>query len=118
MSWPLSCSKPLVIEKRAPGYPACGSPEPPVSQRQNPTSQFSVRLLHKPRVVRDQRELTGDRETQDVQWAAGHVDPSTTKRYDRRGHNPEKSVSFFANSSGMSAGAKFLTLAHSQADFD
>src|SRR4030095_829164 len=47
MPWPLSCSKPLVIEKRAPGYPPSGSPEPPVSQRHNPTSQFSVRLPHK-----------------------------------------------------------------------
>jgi hypothetical protein len=29
--------------------------------------------------------------------AAGHADPSTTKLYDRRGYNPEKSASFFAN---------------------
>jgi site-specific recombinase XerD len=34
---------------------------------------------------------------EDVQRAAGHADPSTTKRYDRRGYNPEKSASFFAN---------------------
>ena len=34
---------------------------------------------------------------EDVQRAAGHADPSTTKLYDRRGHNPEKSASFFAN---------------------
>jgi integrase len=34
---------------------------------------------------------------EDVQLAAGHADPSTTKLYDRRGHNPEKSASFFAN---------------------
>ena len=34
---------------------------------------------------------------EDVQWAAGHADPSTTKLYDRRGYNPEKSASFFAN---------------------
>ena len=27
---------------------------------------------------------------EDVQKAAGHRDPSTTKLYDRRGHNPEK----------------------------
>lgn len=32
-----------------------------------------------------------------VQKAAGHRDPSTTKLYDRRGYNPEKSASFFAN---------------------
>jgi site-specific recombinase XerD len=34
---------------------------------------------------------------EDVQSAAGHADPSTTKLYDRRGYNPEKSASFFAN---------------------
>jgi integrase len=30
---------------------------------------------------------------EDVQSAAGHADPSTTKLYDRRGYNPEKSAS-------------------------
>jgi site-specific recombinase XerD len=34
---------------------------------------------------------------EDVQRAAGHADPSTTKLYDRRGYNPEKSASFFAD---------------------
>ena len=34
---------------------------------------------------------------EDVQRAAGHADPSTTKLYDKRGYNPEKSASFFAN---------------------
>jgi site-specific recombinase XerD len=33
---------------------------------------------------------------EDVQKAAGYRDPSTTKLYDRRGYNPEKSASFFA----------------------
>lgn len=33
---------------------------------------------------------------EDVQRAAGHAEPSTTKLYDRRGYNPEKSASFFA----------------------
>lgn len=33
---------------------------------------------------------------EDVQKAAGHRDPSTTKLYDRRGYNPERSASFFA----------------------
>jgi hypothetical protein len=32
-----------------------------------------------------------------IQLARGHADPSTTKLYDRRGYNPEKSASFFAN---------------------
>jgi len=31
----------------------------------------------------------------DVQKAAGHRDPGTTKLYDRCGHNPEKAASFF-----------------------
>lgn len=34
---------------------------------------------------------------EDVQRDVGHADPSTTKLYDRRGHNPEKSASFYAN---------------------
>jgi integrase/recombinase XerD len=34
---------------------------------------------------------------EDVQEAVGHADPSTTKLYDRRGYNPEKAASFFAN---------------------
>lgn len=33
---------------------------------------------------------------EDVQRDVGHADPSTTKLYDRRGHNPERSASFFA----------------------
>jgi len=33
---------------------------------------------------------------EDVQRAAGHREPGTTKLYDRRGYNPEKSASFFA----------------------
>jgi len=34
---------------------------------------------------------------EDVQRAAGHADPNTTKLYDRRGYDPERSASFFAN---------------------
>jgi integrase len=34
---------------------------------------------------------------EDLQAAVGHADPSTTKLYDRRGYNPEKAASFFAN---------------------
>lgn len=33
---------------------------------------------------------------EDVQHDVGHADPSTTKLYDRRGHNPERAASFFA----------------------
>jgi site-specific recombinase XerD len=40
--------------------------------------------------------LDNGAELEDVQKAAGHRDPSTTKLYDRRGYNPEKAASFFA----------------------
>jgi len=33
---------------------------------------------------------------EDVQQAAGHAEPGTTKLYDRRGYNPEKSARFSA----------------------
>lgn len=41
--------------------------------------------------------LENGADLEDVQKAAGHRDPRTTKLYDRRGYNPEKSASFFAN---------------------
>ena len=34
---------------------------------------------------------------EEVQYAMGHADVSTTKLYDRRGHNPERAAAFFAN---------------------
>jgi integrase/recombinase XerD len=34
---------------------------------------------------------------EDVARDVGHADPSTTKLYDRRGYNPEKSAAFFAS---------------------
>ncbi len=40
--------------------------------------------------------LENGAQLEDVQRAAGHRDPSTTKLYDRRGYNPEKAASFFA----------------------
>jgi integrase/recombinase XerD len=39
--------------------------------------------------------LENDAQLEDVQKAAGHRDPSTTKLYDRRGYNSEKAASFF-----------------------
>jgi integrase/recombinase XerD len=40
--------------------------------------------------------LENGAQLEDVQKAAGHADPGTTKLYDRRGYNPEKAASFFA----------------------
>ena len=40
--------------------------------------------------------LENGAQLENVQKAAGHRDPSTTKLYDRRGYNPEKAASFFA----------------------
>jgi len=41
------------------------------------------------------RGLENRARLEDVQKAAGHRDPSTTKLYDRHGYNPEKAASFF-----------------------
>jgi site-specific recombinase XerD len=43
------------------------------------------------------RALDNGASLEEVQRAAGHADASTTKLYDRRGYNPEKSASFFAS---------------------
>ena len=40
--------------------------------------------------------LENGAQPEDVQKVAGHGNPTTTKLYDRRGHNPEKTASFFA----------------------
>ena len=41
--------------------------------------------------------LSNGASLEDVQRDVGHADPSTTKLYDRRGHNPERSAAFVAN---------------------
>jgi hypothetical protein len=41
--------------------------------------------------------LENGAQLEDVQKAAGHRDPSTTKLYDRRGYNPEKAAAFFCD---------------------
>ena len=40
--------------------------------------------------------LENGAQLEDVQKAAGHRAPTTTKLYDRRGYNPDKAASFFA----------------------
>ena len=54
-------------------------------------SAHSMRAAFIPRTLENGASL------EEVQRASGHADASTTKLYDRRGHNPEKSASFFAN---------------------
>jgi integrase/recombinase XerD len=41
--------------------------------------------------------LENGAQLEDVQKAAGHRDPSTTKLYDRRGYNPGKAASLFCD---------------------
>jgi site-specific recombinase XerD len=42
------------------------------------------------------KALENGAQLEDVQKAAGHREPGTTKLYDRRNYNLEKSASFFA----------------------
>lgn len=42
------------------------------------------------------RALENGASLEAVQEAAGHADPSTTRLYDRRGYNPERSAAFYA----------------------
>lgn len=51
---------------------------------------------HSMRAIFITTALENGAQLEDVQKAAGHRDPGTTKLYDRRGYNPEKAASFFA----------------------
>jgi len=57
--------------------------------------RFIVEVQEQLLILGDPDPAVGE-QTEDVQKAAGHRDPSTTKLYDRRGYNPEKAASFFA----------------------
>jgi integrase/recombinase XerD len=52
--------------------------------------------------------LENGAQLEDVQKAAGHRDPSTTKLYDRRGYNPEKAASFLRLTSQPAIPASLL----------
>jgi len=64
------------------------------SKRQGQPDGFSA---HSMRATFITTALDNGANLEDVQRDVGHADPSTTKLYDRRGHNPEKSASFFAS---------------------
>ena len=50
---------------------------------------------HSMRATYSTTALENGAQLEDVQEAAGHRDPSTTKLYDRRGYDPETAASFF-----------------------
>jgi len=58
------------------------------------TCGFSV---HSCRATFATRAVLNDSPLEDVQKALGHADSRTTKFYDKRGDNPERSATFFAN---------------------
>jgi site-specific recombinase XerD len=64
------------------------------SKKQGQPAGFSA---HSMRATFITTALDNGANLEDVQRDVGHADPSTTKLYDRRGHNPEKSASFFAS---------------------
>ena len=64
------------------------------SRQLNQPSGFSA---HSMRATFITTALDNGANLEDVQRDVGHSDPATTKLYDRRGHNPERSASFFAN---------------------
>ena len=62
------------------------------------SSSFSVASsVHSMRATFITQTLAMGASLEEVQRAAGHADASTTKLYDRRGYNLEKSAAFFAN---------------------
>lgn len=70
---------------------------PPLSESHRTTGLHNGFSAHSMRATFITRALENGASLEDVQRDVGHADPTTTKLYDRRGHNPEKSASFFAN---------------------
>jgi hypothetical protein len=103
---------PVVIETQAKfkverGPTADAPSSPPKLARDNPLSSMKVAphpsvslkskiLVMGMRATFITTALENGAQLEDVQKAAGHRDPSTTKLYDRRGYNPEEAASFFA----------------------
>ena len=52
---------------------------------------------HSMRATFSTTAFENDADIEEVQYAMGHADISTTKLYDRRRHNPEKAAAHFAN---------------------
>jgi integrase len=80
---------------------------PPRSLAINPQTAARIRayfelgldhgyLAHSTRATFITTALENGAQLEDVQKAAGHRDPGTTKLYDRRSYNPEEAASFLA----------------------
>jgi integrase/recombinase XerD len=85
----------------AEAHDACGRMDPDAIDRVLRKYAASIGLsrgysAHSMRATFITTALENGAQLEDVQKAAGHRDPSTTKLYDRRGYNPEKAASFFA----------------------
>jgi site-specific recombinase XerD len=61
------------------------------------TKRKTIREHHTMRATFITATLDNGASLEDAQRDVGRADSSTTKLYDRRGHNPKKSDSFFAN---------------------
>ena len=89
------------VRGNAKAHDAAGRMDPDAIDRVLRKYAASIGLLrgysaHSMRATFITTALENGAQLEDVQKAAGHRDPSTTKLYDRRGYDPEKAASFFA----------------------